>query len=126
MLCAEALELAGALLARRRANGAEEARDEAEPLAPSASACRCRDAAGGALCLLAWTGATTYIALTAQTSPLIWFFPAVGLVMLAFFIATGGAPAGRGRKDIRAMGLAEEGSPTGTRRTAEAHARCAP
>ena len=96
MLCAEALELAAALLARRRVNGAEEARDDAEPLA------RARALAAAAmrlvvlLFLLAWTGATTYIALTAQTSPLIWFFPAVGLVMLAFFIATGGALRGEG------------------------------
>ena len=96
MLCVEALELAGALLARRRVNGAEEAQDDAEPLA------RARALAAAAmrlvvlLFLLAWTGATTYIALTAQTSPLIWFFPAVGLVMLAFFIATGGALRGEG------------------------------
>ena len=49
LLCREALELAGALLARRRAKGAEEARDEAEPLArASARACRWRDAANGA------------------------------------------------------------------------------
>ena len=102
MLCGEALELAGALLARRRAKGAEEARDEAEPLA------RARALAAAAmrlvvlLCLLAWTGATTYIALTVQTSPLIWFFPAAGLVMLAFFIATGGALRGGGGEPPRA------------------------
>ena len=105
MLCAEALELAAALLARRRANGAEEARDEAEPLA------RARALAAAAmrlvvlLFLLAWTGATTYIALTAQTSPLIWFFLAVGLVMLAFFIATGGALRGGGGEPPRARSL---------------------
>ena len=105
MLCGEALELAGALLARRRAKGAEEARDEAEPLA------RARALAAAAmrlvvlLCLLAWTGATTYIALTVQTSPLIWFFPAAGLVMLAFFIATGGALRGGGGEPPRARSL---------------------
>ena len=105
MLCAEALELAAALLARRRVNGAEEARDEAEPLA------RARALAAAAmrlvvlLCLLAWTGATTYIALTVQTSPLIWFFPAAGLVMLAFFIATGGALRGGGGEPPRARSL---------------------
>lgn len=96
MLCGEALELAAALLARRRAKGAEGARDEAEPLA------RARALADGAmrlmalLFLLAWTSSTTYIALTTQTSPLIWLFPAAGLVMLAFFIATGGALRGGG------------------------------
>ena len=105
MLCGEALELAGALLARRRAKGAEEARDEAEPLA------RARALAAAAmrlvvlLYLLAWTGATTYIALTTQTSPLIWLFPAAGLVMLAFFIATGGALRGGGGEPPRARSL---------------------
>ena len=105
MLCGEALELAGALLARRRAKGAEEARDEAEPLA------RARALAAAAmrlvvlLCLLAWTGATTYIALTTQTSPLIWLFPAAGLVMLAAFIATGGALRGGGGEPPRARSL---------------------
>ena len=101
MLCWEALELAGALLARRRAKGAEEARDEAEPLA------RARALAAAAmrlvvlLCLLAWTGATTYIALTVQTSPLIWFFPAAGLVMLAFSSPLG-ARCGAGAESRRA------------------------
>ena len=105
LLCREALELAGALLARRRAKGAEEARDEAEPLA------RARALAAAAmrlvvlLCLLAWTGATTYIALTVQTSPLIWLFPAAGLVMLAAFIATGGALRGGGGEPPRARSL---------------------
>lgn len=105
MLCGEALELAGALLARRRAKGAEEARDEAEPLA------RARALADGAmrlmalLFLLAWTCSTTYIALTTQTSPLIWLFPAAGLVMLAAFIATGGALRGGGGEPPRARSL---------------------
>ena len=57
------------------------------------------------LCLLAWTGATTYIALTTQTSPLIWLFPAAGLVMLAAFIATGGALRGGGGEPPRARSL---------------------
>ena len=57
------------------------------------------------LCLLAWTCSTTYIALTTQTSPLIWLFPAAGLVMLAAFIATGGALRGGGGEPPRARSL---------------------
>ena len=99
LLCGEALELAGALLARRRAKdaeGAREAQDETEPLA------RARALANGAmrlmalLCLLVWTGVATYAALTARISPAVWLFPAAGLVMLAAFVATGGALRGEG------------------------------
>ena len=48
MLCGEALELAGALLARRRAKGAEEARDEAEPLPRCGWWCFCACSRGQA------------------------------------------------------------------------------
>lgn len=111
LLCGEALELAGALLARRRAKGAEgarEAQDEREPLA------RERALANGAMrlmalfFLLAWTGIATYAALTAHISPAVWLFPAAGLVMLAVFVATGGALRGEGgqpscARSLRAM-----------------------
>ena len=125
MLCAEALELAAALLARRRVNGAEEARDEAEPLA------RARALAAAAmrlvvlLFLLAWTGATTYLALTAQTSPLIWFFPPPALSCWLFSSPLGARCGARAEGHPR-HGPCGRGSPTGTRRTAATHARCAP
>lgn len=115
LLCGEALELAGALLEKRRAKeakGAREAQNEKEPLA------RPRALADGArrlmmlLFLLAWTGIATYAALTAHISPAVWLFPAAGLVMLAVFIATGGALRGEGER-ATALWAPQKGRPAG-------------
>lgn len=133
LLCGEALELAGALLEKRRAKeakGAREAQNEKEPLA------RPRALADGArrlmmlLFLLAWTGIATYAALTAHISPAVWLFPAAGLVMLAVFIATGARCGARANGQPRS-GPRKRGGPPGTRLTARAdnrrtHAVCAP
>ena len=108
LLCGEALELAGALLARRRAKGvegAQEAQDETEPLARQRALADSAMRLMALLFLLVWTGLATYAALTAHISPLVWLFPAAGLVMLAAFIATGGALRGGGGEPPRARSL---------------------
>ena len=108
LLCGEALELAGALLARRRAKGvegAQEAQDETEPLARQRALADSAMRLMALLFLLVWTGLATYAALTAHISPLVWLFPAAGLVMLAAFIATGGALRSGGGQPPRARSL---------------------
>ena len=114
LLCGEALELAGALLARRRAKGvegAQEAQDETEPLARQRALADSAMRLMALLFLLVWTGLATYAALTAHISPVIWLFPAAGLVMLAAFVATGGALRGGGGQPPRAQSARDDARP---------------
>ena len=98
MLCGEALELARCVAGKAARERREEARDEAEPLA------RARALAAAAmrlvvlLCLLAWTGATTYIALTVQTLAAHLVLSRRRPCHAGFFHRHWGRAAGRGRR----------------------------
>ena len=97
--------------ARKAWKRAQEAQDETEPLARQRALADSAMRLMALLFLLVWTGLATYAALTAHISPVIWLFPAAGLVMLAAFVATGGALRGGGGQPPRAQSARDDARP---------------